>query len=257
MKIADRRVVITGASSGIGRELARQFAAKGCAVALAARNAAQLEANAKEIRDKGGRAIAVRTDVSRRADVEALVAVAVREFGGVDILVNNAGIAPASGSLLDNTEPDFRATMEVNFMGSVYGVWAAAPHMEKQGEGLIVFVSSIVGKRGIPFASAYCASKFAVQGLAESIRPELAKKKIHVLTVCPPGVDTAFFENNGRPRGHRFRLHPAATIARMIIRACESGKRELLPTIDAKLIYYLNVLAPGLTDWAIARARGV
>jgi NAD(P)-dependent dehydrogenase (short-subunit alcohol dehydrogenase family) len=247
---------ITGASSGIGQELAFQMAARGCAVALAARRADVIEANAQKIRASGGRAIAVATDVSRRPDVETFMRRAFDEFGRLDVVVNNAGIAPATGTLLENSEEAFRRTMEVNLMGGVYGVWASAPLMERSGGGTMVFVSSIMGKRGAPRSAAYCASKFAVQGLTESIRPELARMKIHVLTVCPPGVDTPFFDVNGKPGRRRYRLHPVSKIARHIIHAIETGKRETLPTLDAKAVHWANVFFPKLVDRLAVKVKG-
>ncbi|MBV9080532.1 MAG: SDR family NAD(P)-dependent oxidoreductase [Elusimicrobia bacterium] len=250
-------IAITGASSGIGEELAFQFAARGCAVALAARRGDLLERHADAIGKKGGRASAVPADVTKRADVERLMERTFSEFGRLDISVNNAGISPGKGPLVDVSERDVRATFETNLMGYVYGVWAAAPWMEKNGGGLMVFISSVIGKRGIPFSAAYCASKFAVQGLTESIRPELKPKNIRVLNVCPPGVDTPFFEVNQRGRKRDFTLHPVSKIARSIVRACEREKREILPTWDAKLLAWASVLAPGAMDWAIARSKKV
>ncbi len=258
MKLGPGTVVaITGASSGIGQELAAQMAALGCSVALGARRAELVEKNAEEIRRKGGKAIGVSMDVSVRADVDRFFKKAAESFGRLDIAVHNAGISPAKGTLLENDEKDLRRTMDVNFMGCVYGVWAAAPLMEQTGGGLMVFVSSIVGKRGVPLSAAYCASKFAVQGLTESIRPELAKKNIRTLAVCPPGVKTDFFTVNGRGDNRRFRLHPVEKIAGDIVSACRHEKREILPTMDAKLLHWLNLLAPGLMDKVIGRAKGV
>lgn len=257
MKLKDRVVVITGASSGIGMELARRFSSMGNSVVLAARRGAILTALAQELEAAGGRAIAVPTDVTVRADVENLMRAAVDKYGRIDIVINNAGASPAVGTLMENREVDVRYTMDLNFMGGVYGVWAAAPFMEKNGGGLIVFVTSIVGKRGVPKSAAYCASKFAMQGMAESIRPELAVKNIRVLTVCPPGVDTAFFKVNRRENRRRFRLHPVEKIGRMIVRACERETRESLLTIDAKLLYWANVIFPSLLDWAVAKNKGV
>jgi NAD(P)-dependent dehydrogenase (short-subunit alcohol dehydrogenase family) len=258
MKLGSSTVVaITGASSGIGQELAFQLAARGCAVALGARRRDRIEANAEAIRKKGGRAIAVPTDVSVRGEVERFFRRAAEEFGRLDIAVHNAGISPAKGTLLENDEADVRRTFDVNVMGCVYGIWGAAPVMEKNGGGVMVFVSSIVGKRGVPLASAYCASKFAVQGLTESVRPELEKKNIRVVTVCPPGVDTEFFEANARRDTRRFRLHPVGRIARDIVRACEREPREVLLTMDAKLLRWMSALAPRFMDRAIARAKGV
>jgi NAD(P)-dependent dehydrogenase (short-subunit alcohol dehydrogenase family) len=257
MNFENKVVIITGASSGIGQELAFQLARKKAKVVLAARNAELIQKHAAQIQAEGGTALAIPTDVSRRFQVEMLVQRTVAELGGLDVLINNAGVSPAKGTILENTEEDVRKTMEINFMGSLYGVWAAAPHMEKAGGGQIVFVSSIIGKRGIPFNAAYCASKFAIQGLTESIRPELAPKNIRVITICPPGVDTPFYENNGKPVNREYRLHSAAKIARMIVEACEKEKRELLPTIDAKVLHVLNFFAPAMLDRAVAKVKGV
>ncbi len=257
MNFENKVVIVTGASTGIGKELAFQLAEKKAKVVLAARNADVLEKNAADIRAKGGAALAVPTDVSRRFQVEMLVQRAVTEFGALHVLINNAGVSPAKGTILENTEEDVRKTMEINFMGSLYGVWAAAPHIEKAGGGQIVFVSSIVGKRGIPFNAAYCASKFAIQGLTESIRPELALKNIRIITVCPPGVDTPFYTNNGKSEKREYRLHSAEKIARMTINAMEKEQRELLPTIDAKVLNVLNFLAPALMDRAISKVKGI
>lgn len=255
MNLRDKVVVITGASTGIGKELGFEFARKGAKVVLAARNLLLLEQNAEAIKKSGGTALVVRTDVSHRAAVEHLMWKAFETFGRLDIVINNAGVSPAKGTLLENDETDIRTTMEINFMGGVYGVRSAAPYMEKSGGGLLVFVTSIVGKRGVPYSAAYCASKFAMNGLAEAIRQELSPKNIRVLTVCPPGVDTPFFANNGKGVRRRYRLHPADKIARMITRACEKEKREYLPTLDAKLLHWLNVFFPRLIDWGVAKVK--
>lgn len=257
MQLTSKVVVITGASSGIGRELAFQFAAKGSTVVLAARNASAIREAASRIQESGGSALDIPTDVSRRSDVETLMKTTFERFGRIDIVVNNAGISPAKGIILENSESDVRATLETNFMGSLYGVWASVPYMEKNGGGQLLFVSSIIGKRGIPRNAAYCASKFAIQGLTESIRPELARRNIRVITICPAGVATPFYANNGKPEKRRYRLHRVDKIAAMIVKASEKEKREVLLTLDAKLLHYLNVFFPTLMDKAIAKAKGV
>lgn len=254
--LKNKIIIITGASSGIGKELAFQCARKGAKVVLAARRmAALLEIEDKIIKD-GGQALAVGADVSRRFDVENCVRKTLQKFGRLDVVINNAGISHADLEALELLEADVKATMDTNFMAAVYSVWAAVPAMEKTGSGQLVFVSSIVGKRGIPRSSIYCASKFALLGFAESIRLELKKKNIHVLSVCPPGVDTPFFEVNKRSSKRSFRLHPASKIAAMIIEAMEKQKREVTLTVDAKILHVLNMIFPSLLDWLISRKKG-
>jgi short-subunit dehydrogenase len=248
MVFTDKVVVITGASSGIGRELAIQLARKNNKVVLAARSGALLDENVELIKKEGGVAIAVPTDVSRRFQVENLARRTVSEFGRIDVWINNAAITHPSADLTDLKEDDVRSVIEINLMGCIYGVWAAVPLMEKTGGGQLIFVSSVIGKRGIPTDSIYCATKFAIQGLTESIRPELARKKIHVLNVCPPGVETPFFTNNKRGTKRRFKLHAVDKIARLIIQASEKEKRDVVLTMDGQLLVTLNTLIPGLLD---------
>jgi len=257
MEIKNKVVIITGASSGIGKELAIQFARLECPVVLAARNALALEQGANQILACGGSALAVPADVKKKSDVDRVIQKTIEHFGRIDILINNAGVSLAQGPLMDNREEDVRTTLETNLMGTIYGVWAAVPYMEKQGGGQIVFVSSAIGKRGIPRNAVYCASKFAMNGLAESIRGELRKKNIRVITVCPPGVDTPFYLNNNKGDQRRFHLHSVEKISKMIIDACRKEKREVLLTLDSKLLHYGNVFFPSLMDWIMTKAKEV
>lgn len=257
MNFKNKVVVITGASSGIGKELAIELIPKKSLVVLAARNKEAMEALARKINPAGDQTLVVQTDVSDRNQIENLVQKTVERFGRIDVFINNAGVSWAQGTLLQNKEEDVRATMDINFMGPLYSVWAVAPVMEKGGGGQIVFVSSCIGKRGVPHNAVYCASKFALNGLAESIRPELKLQNIRVITVCPPGVRTPFFENNKKGGVRTHRLHPVEKISRMIISACEKEKREVLLTIDSKLLHWLNVFFPKTMDWALAKNKGL
>lgn len=256
MNLKDKVVVVTGASSGIGKELCFQLADKGAQVVMAARRLAPLLEMEDQLSKKGSMAYAVAADISRRFDVDNLVRKTIQKFGRIDVFINNAGISHANVDTLGLNELDVKATMDTNFMAGVYSVWAVVPEMEKSGGGQMVFVSSVVGKRGVQRSAIYCASKFAVQGFTEALRLELRKKKIHVLTVCPPGVDTPFFETNKRDTQRRFRLHSPVKIAGMIVSAIEHQKREVLLTIDAKLLHYANVFFPRLLDWAISKNKG-
>lgn len=257
MELKNRVIVITGASSGIGKELAFQFAAKGARVVLAARNAAALSAHVKAIEGAGGTALAVPTDVTQRFQVERLAQTAFNTYGRLDIFINNAGISSAQGPVMDNQEVDIRATMETNFFSNIYGIWAAVPLMEKTGGGQLVFVTSVLGKRGVALNAVYSASKFAVHGLTEGLRLELQGKNIRVMTVCPPGVDTPFYENNKKGMKRTFRVHPVDKICALIVRAVEKEKREVLLTSDAKILYWGNVFLPDVIDWAVAKNKGL
>jgi NAD(P)-dependent dehydrogenase (short-subunit alcohol dehydrogenase family) len=234
MDLKNKVIIITGASSGIGRELALCLAKEGARLSLAARRSDALSNLAQKIIDSGGQAISIPADVSQRSHMENLVLKSMKAYGRIDAMVLNAGVTHAPLDLTDLSESEFRRVLETNLMGPVYGVWEGAPAIAKGG--MLVFVSSVVGKRGVYQNAAYCASKFALQGLTESIRPELKKKGIHVLTVCPPGVDTPFFEVNGRGQLRRYRLHSPEKIAKMIVEAMKSNKRDVLLTMDAKLL---------------------
>ncbi|HEX6409448.1 MAG TPA: SDR family oxidoreductase [Sphingomicrobium sp.] len=187
--------VITGASAGIGRATAREFARRGCSVALLARGKEGLEAAAREVEELGGRALVIPTDV---ADPEAVSRAAdrtVKEFGRIDIWVNNA-FAGIFSRFLDMSLEEFRRVVDVTFMGQVHGTRAALKHMIPQGSGSIVLVGSALAYRGIPLQSAYCAAKHAVQGFVDSVRVELLAddSKVRLTMVQLPGVNTPQFD---------------------------------------------------------------
>ena len=166
-KLRGTTAIITGATSGIGRETALAFAKAGVRVVIAGRRKARLAALASEIEATGGKALAVATDVAQPKQVERLIERAAKAFKQIDILVNNAGVGIAA-RFDELALEDFRRLMEVNFWGAVYACKAAVPIMKRQKSGgVIINVSSILGKRGVPFETAYCASKFALAGFSE------------------------------------------------------------------------------------------
>ncbi len=198
--ISGQVVIVTGASSGIGRETALHFAREKARVALAARREQQLQALEKEIQELGAEVLSLATDVAQRDQVEAMVQRVPEPFGRVDILVNNAG----SGlfALVEETTPeDVEAILQVNFFWAFYGIRAVLPIFRRHGSGHIINVASIVGKRGIPLYGAYCASKFALVGLSESLRLELEGSGIAVSLICPVGTATAVFRRCQKPPG--------------------------------------------------------
>jgi len=218
-------IVITGASSGIGRATALRFARKGTSLVLAARRAAALEEVADACRQQGAEALVVPTDTSDEMAVRHLADEAVRRFDGIDVWVNDAAVssfAPFTEMPMD----EFRRVIDVNLMGYVYGARAALEVMERQGRGVIVNVSSIVGEIPQPYTAPYGMSKAAVRALGVSLRSELSlqkRKHIHVVTVLPPTVDTPFFRHSANHTGRRIVAMPPVfsvdKVARAVVRA--------------------------------------
>lgn len=249
-KFAEKVVIVTGASSGIGRETALAFAAAGARVVAAARNAARLQEIA------GDRILPVPTDVTRDEDVKRLVETTVERFGRVDILVNNAGIgirAPVAETVL----ADAQRVMDVNFFGVLRCTQAVLPHMLRQRSGQIVNIGSILSLLATPRNSIYCASKFAVRALSDALRIELRGSGIDVILVMPGYTDTPFFENQIR-YGGPVRVSPIQgahprTVARAILRACARRKREVVLTLPGKSGAFLKRWCPRFLDWTLSR----
>jgi NADP-dependent 3-hydroxy acid dehydrogenase YdfG len=187
--IENKVVVITGASSGIGETTARHLAAKGARLVLGARRMDRLQALVAEIKAAGGEAIAVQTDVTVKAEVDAMIAAGLEAFGRIDVLVNNAGymaIAPMSATLTD----EWDRMIDINIKGLLYGVAAALPVFEAQGSGQFVNLSSIAGRKVFsPGGTVYSGTKFAVHAISEGLRHEVGSK-IRVTVISPGGVNT-------------------------------------------------------------------
>ena len=187
--ITGKVVVVTGASSGLGEATARHLAAQGARLVLAARRVDRLDALVAEIKAAGGEAIAVQTDVTVKAEVDAMIAAALEAFGRVDVLVNNAGymaIAPMSARLTD----EWDRMIDINIKGLLYGVAAALPVFEAQGSGQFVNISSIAGRKVFsPGGTVYSGTKFAVSAISEGLRHEVGSK-IRVTVISPGGVNT-------------------------------------------------------------------
>ena len=245
--------VVTGASSGIGEATARELAARGAAVVLAARAAHKLEDLEAEISASGGRGLAVKTDVSDRASVEAMVGKTVEAFGALDILVNNAGLG-LSGRVAELRLEDMRHVFETNTVGPLNCIQAALPHMRSGGR--IINVSSVVGKRSVPKVGGYCATKFALNALSDALRVEIAGRGITVTSVYPGTTRrTAFRENSRRTkdedRGWRPRGVAPEKVAKRIAQAAEKGSRDVYVTLPDRLYVMGTTLLPGLTDRAL------
>jgi NADP-dependent 3-hydroxy acid dehydrogenase YdfG len=194
MEIAGSVVVVTGASSGIGRALAESFAEAGAKVVLAARSEEKIASLAGELRDRGGEALAIAIDVRDRAQVERLVDAARRRYGRVDVFVNNAGRG-AAAYLADAPIAYYRELFEVNLFGALHGMQAVIPLMRVQGGGIIVNISSGAGRKAIPALSAYGASKAALDLISATAREELIEDNIRVMTVYPPNTESDAAKN--------------------------------------------------------------
>ena len=244
---------ITGASSGIGAELARQFAAEGARVVVTARRADKLEAVCEAIRTAGGQALGVACDVTDRAALDHAAAEAVREFGSIDVVVANAGFG-VSGLFDALTTDDFRRQFEINVFGVVDTIYATIPHLIAS-RGRLGVVSSILGRMGGPATSAYCASKFAVAGLAESIYYELAEHGVSVTCINPGIVDNENRWKEGRndPAPSWLRV-PAAKACREILDALHRRKFEAVITGHGRLACFVARHFPRTLRFAVRQA---
>src|SRR3954470_10895223 len=251
MSLTGRVAAITGASSGIGLACAEQLAREGAAVVLGARRLDRLDATAARIRDAGGRAAVMEMDVTREADVEAFVRHAEREFGRLDVMICNAGFG-YYGPIDEMPADVMQRMMDVNFMGTFYGAAAALRVFRRQNSGHLIFVSSIVGRRGVPHMGGYTATKAAQAGLAESLRSEFSGTPIHVSCVYPVSTPTEFIDAMARDYGHRISgLGPKQTVdvvARAVVACVERPRPEVYPHQLSRGLAVLNALAPALTD---------
>jgi short-subunit dehydrogenase len=243
--------VITGASSGIGLAVAEHLARAGAAVVLGARRGHRLEVAVQRIRADGGRAESVVMDVTNEAEVMRLVTRALEAFGRLDVMVCNAGFG-YYGSVDEMDDGVMERMMNVNFMGTFYGTRAALPVFRRQGHGHLIFVSSIVAKRGIPMMSGYSATKAAQAAFAESLRSEFSGTDIHVSAVCPVSTTTEFRDAMERDFGHQVSgLGPKQAVedvARAIVRCVRRPTAEVYPHRMSRGLAILNVLAPAFTD---------
>jgi short-subunit dehydrogenase len=252
-----RVVAITGASAGIGRATALRLARDGAAVAICARRQDRLDATASEIVAAGGQALPMVADVTREADMDRFVAQTVARFGRLDVMMCNAGFGIA-GAIDDISPAQMQKLLDVNYMGTYLAARAALRVFRRQGHGHVIIVSSIVGKRGVPYMGAYSATKFAQVGLAECLRAEVTGSAIHVSVVYPVSTDTEFFDvmtketgaTVARTFGPRQR---AETVADAIARAIARPVPDVYPHAKSRLLVVLNAIAPQFTDRLVKR----
>ncbi len=220
--IQDKVIVITGASSGLGEAAARHLSAQGATVVLGARRADRIQTIAKELTAKGGKALAVATDVTRYDQVKALVDAAVKTYGRIDVMINNAGLMPHSP--LERLKVDeWNQMIDVNIKGVLYGIAAALPYMKQQKSGHIINVSSVAGHKVTQAGAVYAATKHAVRALSEGLRQEVKAYNIRTTVISPGAVATELPDSISEPdisqNIHRFyeaNAIPADSFARTV-----------------------------------------
>jgi short-subunit dehydrogenase len=242
VKWAGAVVVVTGASRGIGAEVARQAAARGARLGLLARNEAELKELAAELPTES---LVIPVDVTKKADLITALRRVRDELGPIDVLVNNAGIG-AYGPFTDGGADQLDQLWPINVAAVAYGMAEVLPDMQKRGAGTIVNMTSIAGRIGAPGEAAYCASKFAVVGLSETIRAEVADSGVKICLINPGPVLTAFGETRGHPYDRDFpKPVSAAHVAKLTIRAIDRGTPEIfIPRWLRPSLVFKNLVPP-------------
>ncbi len=244
----DKVAIITGASSGIGRETALALAREGARVALASRNEPALREVANAIAQMGGESLVARADVTQKDQVDRLVSETLKKWGRVDIVVANAG-AYIRCPIIELTIADLERSMAVNFYGAMYLVLAALPPMRERQSGHVVLVSTMDSKKGLPLDAPYVAAKFAMTGIGDVMRQELRQLGIAVSTILPGRVDTPMIAGLRVPWISA--KIPAEAVARAIVRAIRRRQPEVIVPPFAALLNYFHTLSPHLSDWGV------
>ena len=257
--LENKVVIVTGASSGIGKETALAFAKEKSIVVLASRNLDKLTPLADEIKKMGAKVLVVKTDVSNQDDIQNLVNTTLNMYGRIDILVNNAGWG-IHASVEDTPVKDMKDIFDTNFMGPFYAMKLILPIMKKQSSGHIMNIASVIGRRGIGFSSAYCATKFALIGMTESLQVELRNTPIHASNICPGLTDTHFGVNMREPI-YRNKKNvwkngvPSSKVANAIVRCAKKPKREVYISLQDRGIVFVNTLCPGFMEFVLSKYR--
>jgi short-subunit dehydrogenase len=255
MKLKDKIVIITGASSGIGKAMAAEFAARGANLILGARQYVTLCEIAQSLEKQYNiKAVAVQCDVSVEEDCAQLIKQAITTFGKIDVLVNNAGISMRA-LFKDVDLKVMKSLMDVNFWGTVYCTKYALPEIIKT-KGSIVGVSSIAGYKGLPGRAGYSASKYAMNGFLDALRVENLKTGVHVMVACPgftaSNIRNTALDRNGTQQGESTleedKMMTSEEVAMLIVNGVENRERTLIMTFQGKLTVFLSKLLPAFLD---------
>jgi short-subunit dehydrogenase len=259
MRLKNKVVIITGATSGIGEACALVFGKEGAKIVITGRSPEKLELATKKLQDAGIEVFPILADAGSEADNKRMAEDVIREFGQIDVLINNAGISMRA--LFQDMELQvFKKVMDTNFWGTVYASKYCLPAI-LESKGSIIGISSINGYRGTPARTAYTASKFAMNGFFESLRTEVMKKGVHVLVACP-GFTSSNIRNNAlkadgsvqgeSPRDENQMMSPNE-VAESILIATLKRKRDLVLTLQGKLVVFLNKWLPSFMDGVVYR----
>lgn len=252
-------VVVTGASSGIGADLARQLALLKTRLVLASRSEEKLASLQEELKGKGSEILICPTDVRELSQVKSLISQTEKKFGTIDILINNAGVGHFGP--LDQADPNqIRAVMETTFWGAVYACLSAIPIMKAKGQGSIVNITSTAGFHGFPDIAVYSSSKAALHTLSEALRIEMAPSGIQVVEIQPGVIDNEFHLNALGPSKHLYRNKQIRggdprQLTRRILKAIIAGKREVVFPRYWWLYKILNRLFPSMMEWIFVRTQ--
>lgn len=257
MKLKGSTAIVTGASSGIGRETARQLAQAGSNVVLASRNGKALEELARELEPLPGRRLVAPTDVADREAVHAMVDRTLQEFGSIEVLVNNAGVG-LNAPIADGSLENIRYVFEVNLFGAIHCIQAVTPHMKERRRGTIVNVSSVMGRLAGPYNGAYSAAKAAVNTLTDCMRQELKPDGITVTVIYPGYTITSFHANSHSevkmpPRSRLLRGVGPEAVAKTIVRAVREGRREAYVSLGDAAGVMIKSFSPRLVEWGMRR----
>jgi short-subunit dehydrogenase len=257
-EIKGARVLITGASSGIGRATAFEFAAKGAKLILTSRRFERLKELAGEIKQAFpdiAVPLAIPADVTKPKEVKSLIESSVDHFGGIDILINNAGLG-VYGDTERTTLEEFRLLMEVNFLGAVRYILEVLPIMKRKDKGLIINIASVAAKHGVPYLGAYSASKAALVALSQSLRAELVNSHVSIMIVYPGYTQTDFFKKEKKLGGAHRPPEPYASpqkVARTIVKASQIEKRDLVLSREGKALTFFKNSMPWLVERTMER----
>jgi len=254
--LKDSRILITGASSGIGRDLARELARHGSRLLITARREERLQELTTELTAQGAEVHFLSGDITQPATRSALMEAAQAQLGGLDVLVNNAGVG--SAERFDESTPEIaRQVFELNFFSVVETTRLALPLLEQGNRPLIANIASVLGHVAVPKKSEYCASKFALHGFNDSLRAELKSKKIDVSLICPSTTSSEFWDSllskEATLSWKSLGMMTPEAVARATAKAIRRGRRELILTPGGKFLVWFDRMCPGVSGWLIAR----